>query len=246
MSIRPATIALVIFFALAMAVFSVFAPRFASASNMEDLMGGFSFIAILAMGEAFPILTRGIDLSVGAIVALVGMVVFDMTPDLSRAGVHHRADRARRRRARRRAQWRADRLRQAAALHRDPRDPRHLSRHRLRHLRAPARRGPDHHAHHRQMDHRARNLFRHRRHARDQQVVPDPLGAALLLPHAGRVRRAAIGSVVQQVRPLGADASAATPRPRGSPGSIPAGSPSPPTRSRAAARALPVCCWSPS
>jgi ribose/xylose/arabinose/galactoside ABC-type transport system permease subunit len=79
MSIRPATIALVIFFALAMAVFGVFAPRFASASNMEDLMGGFSFIAILAMGEAFPILTRGIDLSVGAIVALVGMVIFDMS-----------------------------------------------------------------------------------------------------------------------------------------------------------------------
>src|SRR6185312_996651 len=79
MSIRPATIALVVFFALAMAVFSVFAPRFASPSNMEDLMGGFAFIAILAMGEAFPILTRGIDLSVGAIVALVGMVIFDMS-----------------------------------------------------------------------------------------------------------------------------------------------------------------------
>src|SRR5665213_3658420 len=74
-----ATIALVVFFALAMAVFSLFADRFASASNMEDLMGGFSFIAILAMGESFPILTRGIDLSVGAIVALVGMVVFDMS-----------------------------------------------------------------------------------------------------------------------------------------------------------------------
>ena len=79
MIIRPATIALVVFFALAMAVFSLFADRFASASNMEDLMGGFSFIAILAMGESFPILTRGIDLSVGAIVALVGMVVFDMS-----------------------------------------------------------------------------------------------------------------------------------------------------------------------
>jgi ribose/xylose/arabinose/galactoside ABC-type transport system permease subunit len=79
MTIRPATIALVVFFALAMAVFSGFAPHFASASNMEDLMGGFAFIAILAMGEAFPILTRGIDLSVGAIVALVGMVIFDMT-----------------------------------------------------------------------------------------------------------------------------------------------------------------------
>ena len=59
MSIRPATIALAIFFALTFATFSVFAPRFATPSNMEDLMGGFSFVAILAMGQAFPILTRG-------------------------------------------------------------------------------------------------------------------------------------------------------------------------------------------
>lgn len=78
MSVRPASIALIVFFALTMGVFSGFAPRFASASNIEDLMGGFAFIAILAMGEAFPILTRGIDLSVGAIVALVGMVIFDL------------------------------------------------------------------------------------------------------------------------------------------------------------------------
>ena len=42
-------------------------------------MSGFSFVAILAMGQAFPILVRGIDLSIGAIVGVVGMVVFDMT-----------------------------------------------------------------------------------------------------------------------------------------------------------------------
>jgi ribose/xylose/arabinose/galactoside ABC-type transport system permease subunit len=78
MPMRPATIALTIFFALTCAAFGAFAPRFASPGNIENLMGGFSFVAILAMGEAFPILTRGIDLSVGAIVALVGMVVFDL------------------------------------------------------------------------------------------------------------------------------------------------------------------------
>lgn len=78
MPMRPATIALIIFFTLTCAAFGAFAPRFASPGNVENLMGGFSFIAILAMGEAFPILTRGIDLSVGAIVALVGMVVFDL------------------------------------------------------------------------------------------------------------------------------------------------------------------------
>jgi simple sugar transport system substrate-binding protein len=38
-------------------------------------MSGFSFVAILAMGQAFPILVRGIDLSIGAIVGVVGMIV---------------------------------------------------------------------------------------------------------------------------------------------------------------------------
>ena len=79
MTIRPATLALIAFFAATMLAFGVFAPRFASASTAENLMGGFSFVAILAMGQAFPILTRSIDLSVGAIVALVGMVVFDLS-----------------------------------------------------------------------------------------------------------------------------------------------------------------------
>jgi ribose/xylose/arabinose/galactoside ABC-type transport system permease subunit len=79
MRFRPATVALLIFFAVTIAAFSVFAPRFATSSNVENLLGGFSFVAILAMGEAFPILTRGIDLSIGATVALVGMVVFDLS-----------------------------------------------------------------------------------------------------------------------------------------------------------------------
>lgn len=79
MKFRPATIALVLFFVAIMAFFWVFAPRFGTATNIENLMAGFSFVAILAMGQAFPILLRGIDLSIGAIVALVGMVVFDLT-----------------------------------------------------------------------------------------------------------------------------------------------------------------------
>lgn len=78
-TIRPATVALVLFFAATLAFFSVSAPRFATATNYENLMAGFSFVAILAMGQAFPILVRGIDLSIGAIVGLVGMVVFDLT-----------------------------------------------------------------------------------------------------------------------------------------------------------------------
>ena len=79
MTLRPATAALILFFAAIVAFFCLFAPSFATASNAENLMSGFSFVAILAMGQAFPILVRGIDLSIGAIVGVVGMVVFDMT-----------------------------------------------------------------------------------------------------------------------------------------------------------------------
>jgi len=74
-----ASAALVLFFASTVAFFSVSAPRFATASTVENLMSGFSFMAILAMGQAFPILVRGIDLSIGATVGLVGMVVFDLS-----------------------------------------------------------------------------------------------------------------------------------------------------------------------
>src|SRR5688500_6700340 len=78
MNTRSATLALQLFCAATTACFSCLAPRFARAGNIENLLAGFSFVAILAMGQTFPILLRGIDLSVGAMVALVGMVVFDL------------------------------------------------------------------------------------------------------------------------------------------------------------------------
>jgi ribose/xylose/arabinose/galactoside ABC-type transport system permease subunit len=79
MTLRATTAALILFFAATVAFFCLTAPRFATANNIENLMSGFSFAAILAMGQAFPILVRGIDLSIGAIVGVVGMVVFDLT-----------------------------------------------------------------------------------------------------------------------------------------------------------------------
>jgi len=79
MRVQSAFIAVVLFFLAVLAFFCAFAPSFATASNFEDLMAGFSFIAILAIGESFPILLRGIDLSVGATLALAGMVAFDLT-----------------------------------------------------------------------------------------------------------------------------------------------------------------------
>jgi ribose/xylose/arabinose/galactoside ABC-type transport system permease subunit len=75
---RSATAALLALLAVAAGAGSLFVPRLLTAGNAEDLMAGFSFVAILAIGESFPILLRGVDLSIGAIVALAGMVIFDL------------------------------------------------------------------------------------------------------------------------------------------------------------------------
>ncbi|HET7863109.1 MAG TPA: ABC transporter permease [Burkholderiaceae bacterium] len=77
MGSRPGAAALPVFFALTFGFFCMAAPRFASAGNIESLMAGYAFVAIVAMGQGFTIMLRGIDLSVGAIVALAGMVAFD-------------------------------------------------------------------------------------------------------------------------------------------------------------------------
>ena len=163
MTLRPATAALILFFVATVAVFGVIAPRFATATNAENLMSGFSFVAILAMGQAFPILVRGIDLSIGAIVGVVGMVVFDLAQILHVPGYLHPSRRDRRRDAGGCRQRRPDCLSQAAAVHRHARHARRLPRLHLRDLRPPARARAHHHADHRPMDHRHRELFRHRR-----------------------------------------------------------------------------------
>jgi ribose/xylose/arabinose/galactoside ABC-type transport system permease subunit len=61
MNVRSAALTLVAFFVAILAFFSVFAPRFATSGNVENLMSGFSFVAILAMGQAFPILSHFAD-----------------------------------------------------------------------------------------------------------------------------------------------------------------------------------------
>jgi ribose/xylose/arabinose/galactoside ABC-type transport system permease subunit len=57
-----------------MGVISFVAPKFVSASNLFLVSRQISFVAIVAFGELFVILTGGIDLSVGSIMALAGMV----------------------------------------------------------------------------------------------------------------------------------------------------------------------------
>jgi ribose/xylose/arabinose/galactoside ABC-type transport system permease subunit len=68
---------LLLFFLAVVVAFCLFSHSFRTLGNLENVLAGFSHIAFLAIGEAFPILLRGIDLSVGSIMALAGMVAFD-------------------------------------------------------------------------------------------------------------------------------------------------------------------------
>lgn len=63
---------------------SLVAPQFLTAKNMYLVSRQISFVAIVALGELFVILTGGIDLSVGSTVGLSGMI----TGVALSAGVH--------------------------------------------------------------------------------------------------------------------------------------------------------------
>ena len=69
-----AKLAPLIFLVLLMATFALLSPRFLSPLNLFNVMRQVSIYGILAIGMTFVILTRGIDLSVGSVVALAGLV----------------------------------------------------------------------------------------------------------------------------------------------------------------------------
>jgi ribose/xylose/arabinose/galactoside ABC-type transport system permease subunit len=71
-------LALLTLFVLLFVLFSAFARRFLTSANIEDILAGYSFMAILAIGQAFPIIARGVDLSVGSNVGLGAMILFDL------------------------------------------------------------------------------------------------------------------------------------------------------------------------
>src|SRR5207245_1684345 len=58
---------------LLMTVIGIAAPNFLGAGNLYLVSRQISFVAIVALGELFVILTGGIDLSVGSVMALAGM-----------------------------------------------------------------------------------------------------------------------------------------------------------------------------
>ena len=53
---------------------SLFAPRFLESENLFNVLRQFSFITIIAIGQTFVITAAGIDLSVGSVAGLAGIV----------------------------------------------------------------------------------------------------------------------------------------------------------------------------
>ncbi len=66
-------VVLLLFFLLALFL-SVRTPTFLSAQNLSNVARSFSWIAVVVLGESVVILTGGIDLSVGATMALAGLI----------------------------------------------------------------------------------------------------------------------------------------------------------------------------
>lgn len=58
-----------------MAVLSVISPRFLSLSNLSNVIWSICIIGILASGAIYPRITGGIDLSLGSMAALTGIIV---------------------------------------------------------------------------------------------------------------------------------------------------------------------------
>ncbi|HUV68879.1 MAG TPA: ABC transporter permease [Terracidiphilus sp.] len=76
--------------ALLLILFSILAPEFLTANNLSILSKHVAITALLAVGMTFVVLTGGIDLSVGSIAGLSGMVAgYLLTQGLSFGGTVH-------------------------------------------------------------------------------------------------------------------------------------------------------------
>lgn len=72
---------LLIVIAIGAIVLSIFSPVFLSRLNIENLLFSSTIIAVIAIGESFVILVAGIDLSVGAVLALSSVLSVGLVND---------------------------------------------------------------------------------------------------------------------------------------------------------------------
>jgi ribose transport system permease protein len=78
---------LMIFLFIIGVIISTFVPRFLSSQNLVNVMTQIAINALLATGMTFVILTAGIDLSVGSVAALAGIVVTALIKQMPNASV---------------------------------------------------------------------------------------------------------------------------------------------------------------
>jgi ribose/xylose/arabinose/galactoside ABC-type transport system permease subunit len=67
--------------------FSLTQPDFLSKANIENLLTGSSILFVVSIGMTFVVLTGGIDLSVGSLLALSGIILSELFNDLGVPGV---------------------------------------------------------------------------------------------------------------------------------------------------------------
>src|ERR1700680_2937495 len=72
---------LLVVIAIGAIVLSVLSPVFLSRLNIENLLFSSTIIAVIAIGESFVILVAGIDLSVGAVLALASVLSVGLVND---------------------------------------------------------------------------------------------------------------------------------------------------------------------
>jgi inositol transport system permease protein len=70
---------IVVIFIVMCIVLSIISPAFGSVRNLTNVVRQVSIIGILAMGVTFCIITTGIDLSSGSVLALVGVIVASLS-----------------------------------------------------------------------------------------------------------------------------------------------------------------------
>ena len=119
------------------AVMAVLSPFFLSLSNFLNILLATSTIGVLAIAATYVIGSGGLDLSLGSVMGLAGVVGAYVAVELGRRRADRPARLHPRRRRRRLRQRRADHPRLRAGLHRHPRHARPGARPGAGHLRRP-------------------------------------------------------------------------------------------------------------
>lgn len=76
---------ILVFFAIILAVLAITAENFLTVSNLINVLRQSSIIGIIALGMTFVMITAGIDLSVGSVVGLAGVVFAMLAPSSGNA-----------------------------------------------------------------------------------------------------------------------------------------------------------------